>query len=74
MCESHHSQMTQIGEKFERNPRSGEILRRSSQVDELAVNALVISEIVAKKGEIGCLQYHITKVETLSSRFCTSYP
>lgn len=63
-----------VTRSFERNPRSGEILQSPSQVDELAVNALVISETVAKKGEIGCLQYHITKVETLSSSFCISYP
>jgi len=59
---------------FERNPRSGEILGSTSRVDELAVNALVTSETVAEQGEVGSLQYHVTKVQTLSSSFCASYP
>lgn len=43
-------------------------------MDELAVNASVISETVPKKGEIGCLQYHNTKVETLKQYFLYFLP
>lgn len=43
-------------------------------MDELAVNTSVISETVAKKGEIGCLQYRNTKVKTLKQYFLYFLP
>lgn len=40
----------------------------------VAVSIELSSDVVAKKGEMDCLQCHVTEVKALGCRFCTSYP